>query len=111
MNDTSENAPAILETDPDWEDRRLCSDDSCIGVIGTDGRCRVCGLLSPDAPGNPDLSASRSIEKEDFHESPSEGQVSEAQDPGWEDRKLCSDESCIGTIGADGRCRVCGLPG
>ena len=23
--------------------RRLCSDDSCIGVIGEDNRCRECG--------------------------------------------------------------------
>ena len=28
----------------------------------------------------------------------------------WENRVLCSDESCIGTIGPDGRCRECGLP-
>ena len=26
-----------------WETRRLCEDGSCIGVIGADGRCRVCG--------------------------------------------------------------------
>lgn len=30
-------------TDPDWENRVLCSDESCIGVIGADGRCGVCG--------------------------------------------------------------------
>jgi hypothetical protein len=23
--------------------RRLCSDDDCIGVIGADNRCRLCG--------------------------------------------------------------------
>ena len=23
--------------------RRLCPDGSCIGVVGDDGRCRVCG--------------------------------------------------------------------
>ena len=28
----------------------------------------------------------------------------------WENRKLCSDESCIGVIGPDGRCKECGLP-
>jgi len=27
----------------DWENRRLCSDENCIGVIGADGRCRECG--------------------------------------------------------------------
>jgi hypothetical protein len=29
--------------DEDWENRRLCSDGNCIGVIGADGRCRECG--------------------------------------------------------------------
>ena len=28
---------------PDLDDRRLCSDGACIGVIGEDGRCRECG--------------------------------------------------------------------
>ena len=28
----------------------------------------------------------------------------------WEERILCSDESCIGVIGADGRCKECGRP-
>jgi hypothetical protein len=27
----------------DWENRVLCSDESCIGVIGPDGRCKECG--------------------------------------------------------------------
>jgi TM2 domain-containing membrane protein YozV len=35
----------------------LCSDESCIGVIGSDGRCRVCGLpytkVSEDPPPPP----------------------------------------------------------
>ena len=30
--------------DIDWENRTLCSDESCIGVIGSDGRCKECGL-------------------------------------------------------------------
>ena len=28
---------------PDWEDRKLCPDGACIGVIGADGRCGECG--------------------------------------------------------------------
>ena len=27
----------------DWENRKLCSDGNCIGVIGSDGRCKECG--------------------------------------------------------------------
>ena len=29
-------------------------------------------------------------------------------DDGWDNRVLCNDESCIGVIGPDGRCRECG---
>ena len=29
--------------DLDWENRKLCSDGNCIGVIGPDGRCKECG--------------------------------------------------------------------
>jgi hypothetical protein len=38
--------------DPDWENRVLCSDGNCIGVIGPDGRCKVCGkpLREESAP-------------------------------------------------------------
>jgi hypothetical protein len=111
MIDTSENISGSQETDLDWENRRLCSDDSCIGVIAADGRCRVCGLIDPKAPGDPALSPCRNAVKDEPQEPPSEDQVFEPRDPGWEDRKLCSDESCIGTIGTAGRCRVCGLLG
>lgn len=27
----------------DFESRQLCSDGTCIGVIGADGRCKECG--------------------------------------------------------------------
>ena len=30
-------------TDGEWENRKLCSDGNCIGVIGPDGRCKECG--------------------------------------------------------------------
>ncbi len=29
--------------DTSWQDRVLCSDGSCIGVIGKNGRCKTCG--------------------------------------------------------------------
>ena len=111
MTDTSENPSGSQETDLDWENRRLCSDDSCIGVIGADGRCRVCGLLDPKTSGNPDLSTRFSVVEDEPQMPHSGDQASEPRDTGWEDRKLCSDESCIGTLGTDGRCNVCGLTG
>jgi hypothetical protein len=46
--DTAEpEAEADLETestaDADWDNRLLCRDGNCIGVIGPDGRCKECG--------------------------------------------------------------------
>lgn len=29
--------------DDAWENRTLCIDESCIGVVGPDGRCNECG--------------------------------------------------------------------
>lgn len=26
----------------DWDQRQLCPDDACIGLIGPDGKCKVC---------------------------------------------------------------------
>jgi hypothetical protein len=40
-DDEIEDAPA--DSDDDWENRILCSDGNCIGVIGPDGRCKECG--------------------------------------------------------------------
>ena len=39
--ESNENDESIR--DDDWQDRVLCSDGNCIGVIGPDGRCRECG--------------------------------------------------------------------
>lgn len=36
--------------DSDWDQRILCSDGNCIGVIGPDGRCKECGKpYEPDS--------------------------------------------------------------
>jgi hypothetical protein len=32
------------------------------------------------------------------------------EDIDWENRILCIDESCIGTVGSDGYCKECGKP-
>ena len=33
----------IFDKNEDWEKRILCSDESCIGTIGPNGKCRECG--------------------------------------------------------------------
>ena len=34
--------------DDEWAARELCPDESCIGVIGPDGRCLECGRTAAD---------------------------------------------------------------
>lgn len=100
-----------LQPDTDWENRTLCSDESCIGVIGKDGRCKECGLpyegeinmVSP-AHGN----FSEAPEEESVDDEMNED-IYSSEDPDWENRKLCRDENCIGVIGPDGKCKECGL--
>src|ERR1041384_5224505 len=32
----------------EWDQRQLCPDGACIGVIGPDGTCKVCGRAAPN---------------------------------------------------------------
>ena len=112
------NEEDTTQADIEWEQRILCSDESCIGVIGPDGRCKECGLpyAGPFNATNEETVAS------DVEEADSEDEISEEPeetgeydtetqtDLDWEQRTLCSDESCIGVIGPDGLCKECGKP-
>jgi hypothetical protein len=96
----------------DWENRRLCSDGNCIGVIGADGRCKECGR-----PGDPEEALTEQGSPARPAEAPAEEPPAPTMDDpaggadeDWENRRLCSDGNCIGVIGADGRCRECGKP-
>ena len=40
---TADATPDEDSESDDWSDRKLCSDGNCIGVIGSDGRCKECG--------------------------------------------------------------------
>ena len=106
------------QADIEWENRRLCSDDNCIGVIGPDGRCKECGkpyegeLPEEIANLKTDLEE-EPVVKEDSDASEQAGDNEEKKphaDIDWENRILCSDGSCIGVIGSDGRCKECGKP-
>ena len=90
----------------DWENRILCRDESCIGVIGSDGRCKECGKLFEVPQTGTSDSAQTDSEPSDETVEP---RTDWAADD-WENRTLCSDESCIGVIGPDGRCKECGQP-
>jgi hypothetical protein len=104
----------------DWDHRQLCPDGSCVGVIGPEGTCKVCGRVAPDwgderrrglvAPEDDGSEKAADNDQNDQDEiSPSApavlGEVAE-----WQRRRLCGDGACIGVIGPDGRCKACGKP-
>ena len=97
----------IFDENEDWEKRTLCSDESCIGTIGQDGRCKECGRPFTGAAETGSSTGNVATHKKQKITSESEASVS---DDDWAKRVLCSDESCIGTIGDDGCCRECGKP-
>ena len=93
-------------TKTDWESRTLCSDGNCIGVIGSDGRCKECGLSYDGSAveGQP-------VEVDSYDDDEEDEMIAAPEtpdDPDWENRQLCSDGNCIGVIGPDGRCKECG---
>ena len=109
------------EIDRYWENRVLCSDESCIGVIGPNGRCKECGRpFEGELPAdfNPDDSDTQPEDEHVTEKNPTDeytpdaeqGTENEITDDEWSQRTLCSDESCIGVIGPDGRCKECGKP-
>ena len=133
----------------EWDQRQLCPDGSCIGVIGPDGTCKVCGRAAPNWGDerkrgliDPDEQEERDIHDEDDDDDDegddedehrdddgeadddddedggedddddkgiaASGSAVAAQPGAWSARQLCSDGACIGVIGPDGYCRVCG---
>ena len=101
--------------------RRLCPDGSCIGIIGEDGRCRVCGRTAAGGPAAAGFMPSQPEDDyggdEDEAEASNDGGTPAGAgkaaaggggggfDP---NRRLCPDGSCLGVLGADGVCNVCG---
>lgn len=110
--------------DLDWENRVLCSDESCIGIIGPDGLCKECGkpyqgdlpfasAKDPDTPATPTQPTEPDVpqaEQDASNDTTTDPPGPEDADDEWARRKLCSDESCIGVIGPDSRCKECGKP-
>jgi hypothetical protein len=98
----------IFDKNEDWGKRILCSDESCIGTIGPDGKCKECGKpYEGELPSSQSTSVEQTITAEEPKPVSSKTNM-EVDD--WDKRVLCSDESCIGTIGSDGKCKECGKP-
>ena len=103
-------AEIIFDKDEDWEKRILCSNESCIGTIGPDSKCRECGKpYEGEIPSGHGASGHQDVAAEE--QNPISSKTVTVYDDDWDKRVLCSDESCIGTLGPDGHCRECGKPG
>jgi hypothetical protein len=107
----------------EWDQRQVCPDGGCVGVIGADGLCKVCGRAatnwgderkrglvaeaSSDDETDGDESGEEGGDGDEESAEGSEGSSSDA-DYEWSRRKLCPDEACIGVVGSNGKCNVCG---
>jgi len=121
-----------------WARRRLCPDESCIGVLDAHGVCKLCGKRDEQAAAaGVDATASEPADDgddardtaddsyddgDDDFDDESEAAADDAESlsaaarssdsPGFaddlENRTLCPDESCIGVLDESGRCKVCG---
>ncbi len=103
-----------LEID-DLEDRQLCPDGACIGVIGADGRCRECGRQAEGTGSTATAAASRHAGEGEPQAAGDADDASDdvrdrapAPDADWQQRELCSDDNCIGVLSAEGFCNTCG---
>ena len=116
----NEDEQGTNQSDSDWDNRILCSDDNCIGVIGPDGHCKECGKkyegtlpetivadTESRSEGEDELRADADMDAQPSVDTALQEET-EADD--WVSRQLCSDGNCIGVIGPDGRCKECGKP-
>ena len=105
----------------EWDERQLCADGSCIGLIGPTGTCKVCGraaanwgderkrgLVADVTPSGPEDEHEHEHANEDADEGDGTEAPAAAEGTDASARALCPDGACIGLIGPDGRCKVCG---
>jgi hypothetical protein len=105
-------------SDNDWDPHRvLCPDGACTGIVGPDGICKVCGAAVPNWGNDRMRGLQEEPEDADEDEGPDDEEQDEVADQveneveaegEWSERKLCDDGACVGVIGADGICTVCG---
>ena len=106
----------------EWDHREVCTDGACTGVIGTDGRCKVCGKISPTWDNERErglVAAAEPIDELDDDDDDDDvldpataalAPDASTDDVEWSRRVLCSDGACVGVIGSNGVCTVCGKP-
>lgn len=86
----------------DWEERRLCPNEACIGVLNNKKQCSLCGW---DDTIHSFLSVTNSSLQE--HSRPTEWNIEEGGEE-FLDRVLCPNDSCLGVLNQDNQCPLCG---
>lgn len=91
----------------EWDQREVCPDGACVGVIGPDGLCKVCGRAAQNWG---DERKRGTVEPAPDPEAAEAAKPSadDTEDYEWSRRKLCPDDACVGVIGEGGTCKVCG---
>ena len=104
----------------EWDQRLLCPDGACVGVIGDDGLCKVCGRAAPNwgderlrglEPAAEDEDDDLEDDDDEYEDDDEDAEIqpeAPAEIGEWKERALCPDGACIGVIGDDDKCRVCG---
>ncbi len=100
----------------EWDQREVCPDGACIGVIGPDGLCKVCGRAAQNwgDERKRGMVATEVDDEEYDDEDDDELEDDDAADEDvgddveWSKRRLCSNGACVGVIGEGGKCTVCG---
>jgi hypothetical protein len=112
---SSTSPPAQAGSAPEVFDpqrRRLCADDSCVGLVGPDGRCKQCGLAHPEGPPNGAGSAVFASPPALVDDPPPvrhrAAPIDDSEATFDPSRSLCPDGACVGVLGPDRRCSVCG---
>ena len=97
------------------EERVLCCNEACIGLVGKDGKCKVCGLVYTGNESLPKTDDETAIEPNQVDEAKKETEANSKTDDNTNtvdafenERICCSDEACIGIIGPSGTCGTCG---
>jgi len=101
----------------EWDMREVCPDGACVGVIGPDGLCKVCGRAAQNWGDERKRGlVETAVDDEELDDDETDDEVEDEDADGedigddveWGKRRLCSNGSCVGVIGDDGTCSVCG---
>ncbi len=100
-----------MNSEFDLESRVLCDDDTCIGLVGTDGKCKVCGRQYQGGDKLPAFEKSENSNEPHNDERQNNEDYIENENTDeneTDERIMCSDDMCIGVVNTEGICGTCG---